>query len=167
MYGQGLVTCLNKSDIAQLQEAIATPLESLSTPTAGLFPEFEQLEAFAGNQLEDDFHTILTRHGPSLQACVFFCSFLLPLQAAGFSTVGLNMTRTSTHVFTSPAELEHSCMCTVSAGSGQRLVWTVRTCFANRSLSSRQPGYFPRWTGFHCRYGMPILENTLHKTHIM
>lgn len=61
MYGQGLVTCLNKSDIPRLEEAIATPLEALSTPTAGLFPEFEQLEAFAGNQLEADFHTILNR----------------------------------------------------------------------------------------------------------
>ena len=62
MYGQGRATCLNKADIPRLQEAIATPLESLSTPTAGLFPEFEQLEAFAGNQLEQDFHNILTRH---------------------------------------------------------------------------------------------------------
>lgn len=62
VYGQGRATCLNKADIPRLQEAIATPLESLSTPTAGLFPEFEQLEAFAGNQLEQDFHNILTRH---------------------------------------------------------------------------------------------------------
>ncbi len=43
------------------QEALDTPLEELSTPMAGLFPEFEQLEAFAGQQLDDDFHTMLTR----------------------------------------------------------------------------------------------------------
>ncbi len=55
------MTCLNKEDIPRLQEAVATPLEALSTPRAGLFPEFEQLEAFAGSQLEDDFYTILTR----------------------------------------------------------------------------------------------------------
>ncbi len=64
VYGQGLVTCLNRGDIPRLQEAVATPLEALSTPTAGLFPEFEQLEAFAGNQLEQDFHNILTRQAP-------------------------------------------------------------------------------------------------------
>ena len=64
VYGQGLVTCLNRADIPRLQEAVATPLEALSTPTAGLFPEFEQLEAFAGNQLEQDFHNILTRQAP-------------------------------------------------------------------------------------------------------
>ena len=43
------------------QEALEMPLEELSTPMAGLFPEFEQLEAFAGQQLDDDFHTMLTR----------------------------------------------------------------------------------------------------------
>ena len=31
----------------------------MSTDSAGLFPEFEQLEAFAGAQLEDSFHSIL------------------------------------------------------------------------------------------------------------
>lgn len=63
VYGKGLVTCLNTEDMFRLQEAMSTPLEALSTPRAGLFPEFEQLEAFAGNQLDqkDDFYAILTR----------------------------------------------------------------------------------------------------------
>ncbi|BDA46196.1 ATP-dependent RNA helicase SUPV3L1, mitochondrial [Coccomyxa sp. Obi] len=84
VYGQGLVTCLNKSDIARLQEAIATPLEALSTPTAGLFPEFEQLEAFAGNQLEQDFHTILTRFGAEarVDGTYMFCKQESVIQAA-------------------------------------------------------------------------------------
>jgi hypothetical protein len=89
VYGKGLVTCLNSEDIPRLQEALATPLEALSTPRAGLFPEFEQLEAFAGNQLEDDFYNILTRsvsycHGAfadcisvSPQLC---CLELLPIR---------------------------------------------------------------------------------------
>ena len=46
----------------RLRQALEAPLDSMSTPTAGLFPEFEQLEAFAGSQLEDDFHTILARY---------------------------------------------------------------------------------------------------------
>ena len=61
-FGQGLVTCLNAADTMRLRQALEAPLDSMSTPTAGLFPEFEQLEAFAGSQLEDDFHTILARY---------------------------------------------------------------------------------------------------------
>ena len=46
----------------RLRHALDAPLDTMSTPTAGLFPEFEQLEAFAGSQLEDDFSTILARY---------------------------------------------------------------------------------------------------------
>jgi ATP-dependent RNA helicase SUPV3L1/SUV3 len=73
-FGQGLVTCLNASDTARLQQALDAPLDSMSTNTAGLFVEFEQLEAFAGAQLESTFDGILTRcvlvsiMFPSLQA---------------------------------------------------------------------------------------------------
>ena len=56
------MTCLNAADTMRLRQALEAPLDSMSTPTAGLFPEFEQLEAFAGSQLEDDFHTILARY---------------------------------------------------------------------------------------------------------
>ena len=56
------MTCLNAADTLRLRQALEAPLDSMSTPTAGLFPEFEQLEAFAGSQLEDDFHTILARY---------------------------------------------------------------------------------------------------------
>lgn len=55
------MTCLAASDTERLQQALDAPLGAMSTPTAGLFPEFEQLEAFAGAQLEDNFHSILTR----------------------------------------------------------------------------------------------------------
>ena len=56
-----MVTCLNASDTERLQQALDAPLDAMSTDTAGLFPEFEQLEAFAGSQLEDSFYSILTR----------------------------------------------------------------------------------------------------------
>ena len=55
------MTCLNAADTERLQEAMDAPLDALSTDSAGLFPEFEQLEAFAGAQLEDSFHSILKR----------------------------------------------------------------------------------------------------------
>ena len=57
----GLVTCLNATDTERLQEALDAPMEAMSTDSAGIFPEFEQLEAFAGAQLEDSFHSILKR----------------------------------------------------------------------------------------------------------
>ena len=60
------MTCLNAADTLRLRQALDAPLDTMSTPTAGLFPEFEQLEAFAGSQLEDDFHTILARCALSL-----------------------------------------------------------------------------------------------------
>ena len=44
----GLATCLNAADTERLQEALDAPLDAMSTDSAGLFPEFEQLEAFAG-----------------------------------------------------------------------------------------------------------------------
>lgn len=43
-YAEGLATTLRSSDAAQLREALEAPPSSLSTPTAGLFPEFEHLE---------------------------------------------------------------------------------------------------------------------------
>ena len=52
---------MNAGDTARLQQALDAPLDSLSTDTAGLFVEFEQLEAFAGAQLESTFDGILTR----------------------------------------------------------------------------------------------------------
>ena len=55
------MTCLNVGDTARLQQALDAPLDSMSTDTAGLFVEFEQLEAFAGAQLESTFDGILTR----------------------------------------------------------------------------------------------------------
>ena len=60
-FGMGLATCLNAADTERLQEALDAPLDAMSTDSAGLFPEFEQLEAFAGAQLEESFHSILKR----------------------------------------------------------------------------------------------------------
>ena len=57
----GLATCLNAADTERLQKALDAPMEAMSTDSAGIFPEFEQLEAFAGAQLEDNFHSILNR----------------------------------------------------------------------------------------------------------
>lgn len=43
-FKEGLATTLRSSDALTLREALEAPASSLSTPTAGLFPEFEHLE---------------------------------------------------------------------------------------------------------------------------
>jgi hypothetical protein len=43
-FSEGRVTCLDRGDVRQLREALATPLTDLKTDRAGLFPEFEHLE---------------------------------------------------------------------------------------------------------------------------
>ncbi|KAK9817863.1 hypothetical protein WJX72_003314 [[Myrmecia] bisecta] len=74
-YNKGVVTCLNKADMPRLREALDTPLEDLSTPAAGLFPEFEHLEMFAGQLPEESFARLLTRFGEEarLDGTYFFC----------------------------------------------------------------------------------------------
>ncbi|KAI8473274.1 MAG: P-loop containing nucleoside triphosphate hydrolase protein [Monoraphidium minutum] len=47
-YPQGFATTIDKADLPLLREAIALPPEALSTPAAGLAPEFEMVEMLAG-----------------------------------------------------------------------------------------------------------------------
>ena len=41
---QGLATTRQRGDVATLKAALEVPLADMSTPAAGLFPEFEHLE---------------------------------------------------------------------------------------------------------------------------
>ncbi len=43
-WGEGLATCRMRADVPSLKAALAVPLADMSTPHAGLFPEFEHLE---------------------------------------------------------------------------------------------------------------------------
>ena len=55
------MTCLNPEDVPRLQAALDMPMGALATPAAGLFPEFDQLEAFAGKMLGESYARILER----------------------------------------------------------------------------------------------------------
>ena len=61
------MTCLHESDVRGLRAALALPAEALAPAAAGLFPEFDQLEAFAGNQLGQSFPETLRRCAPPLR----------------------------------------------------------------------------------------------------
>ena len=43
-YAEGLATTLRNADVRTLRKALDAPPSALSTPAAGLFPEFEHLE---------------------------------------------------------------------------------------------------------------------------
>ena len=62
VYRKGLVTCLQPGDMPRLRAALDVPLSSLSTPAAGLFPEFDQMEALASQVPGEDFPTLLQRY---------------------------------------------------------------------------------------------------------
>ena len=59
------MTCLNPEDVPRLRAALDMPMSALATPAAGLFPEFDQLEAFAGKMLGESYAMILQRCGPA------------------------------------------------------------------------------------------------------
>jgi ATP-dependent RNA helicase SUPV3L1/SUV3 len=50
---RGAAVALDPRDEPRLREALDSPLEDLSTPKAGLFPEFEQLESYASGVQPD------------------------------------------------------------------------------------------------------------------
>lgn len=54
-FAQGRATCRDAADVPLLRAAVDAPLEGLNTPKAGLFPEFEHLEVFAGQNPDDSF----------------------------------------------------------------------------------------------------------------
>lgn len=51
-HSKGLVTCLTQKHIEELREGLLAPLNAAATPKAGLYPEFEHIEAFAGRRPE-------------------------------------------------------------------------------------------------------------------
>lgn len=63
-FDRGLVTCMHAADVPQLRRALSTPATALATPAAGLFPEFDQLEAFAGKMLGASFADTLQQCAP-------------------------------------------------------------------------------------------------------
>lgn len=46
-YSHGKATCLDKEDVARLKLGLHVPQEHLATAKAGIYPEYEQFEAFA------------------------------------------------------------------------------------------------------------------------
>ncbi|PRW56167.1 ATP-dependent RNA helicase mitochondrial [Chlorella sorokiniana] len=72
---EGLATCRDPADVARLQEAIAVPLDQLTTPTAGLFPEFEHFEVFAGQRPDEPYSSLLQsfEREALLDSNYFFC----------------------------------------------------------------------------------------------
>ncbi len=82
------MTCLHESDVRGLRAALATPAEALAPAAAGLFPEFDQLEAFAGNQLGQSFPETLRRCEPPPVRLRHFASGCWMQRAAGCSLGG-------------------------------------------------------------------------------
>lgn len=87
-WAEGLVTCLHESDVRGLRVALATPAEALAPAAAGLFPEFDQLEAFAGNQLGQSFPETLRRCEPPPVRLRHFATGCWMQRAAGCSLGG-------------------------------------------------------------------------------
>lgn len=81
---KGLATCLNPTDVPRLQEAIDVPLDQLVTPTAGLFPEFEHFEVFAGQRPDEPYSSLLGafEREALLDSSYFFCKQDSVVQAA-------------------------------------------------------------------------------------
>lgn len=93
--GTGLATCRLGSDVKRLQAALDVPLDDMSTPHAGLFPEFEHLEVFAGQVPELSFPEVLARFGQEarLDGTYFLCQqeALLALAKALEQVKGLSL----------------------------------------------------------------------------
>lgn len=75
IYAEGYVTCYDPSHMDILRNALALPQSALSTPAAGLFPEFELIEMFASKLPGGDMclllHKLMT--DAKLDGMYFFC----------------------------------------------------------------------------------------------
>lgn len=75
IYPAGYVTCYDPSHMDIMRDALALPQSSLSTPAAGLFPEFELIEMFAskipGGDMCHLLHKLMTE--AKLDGMYFFC----------------------------------------------------------------------------------------------
>ncbi|KAL4443033.1 hypothetical protein ABPG77_008524 [Micractinium sp. CCAP 211/92] len=71
----GLATCRDPADVPRLQEALEVPLGQLTTPSAGLFPEFEHFEVFAGARPDAQYSDLLAAFEQEalLDSSYFFC----------------------------------------------------------------------------------------------
>ena len=56
IYPKGLVGTHKQADLPRVIEAVNMPLAQLSTPAAGLFPEFQHLELLAGQVMQTTTH---------------------------------------------------------------------------------------------------------------
>ncbi|KAK9853646.1 hypothetical protein WJX84_009241 [Apatococcus fuscideae] len=74
-YSQGLATCINRKEIPSLQEALEVAQDAMKTPHAGILPEWDQLERFAGQLPGQALPAVLTRFGAEarIDGTFFFC----------------------------------------------------------------------------------------------
>ena len=72
---QGLATCINSKEIPALQQALDAPQAALKTPHAGILPEWDQMERFAGQLPGETFPSVLKRFGGEarIDGTFFFC----------------------------------------------------------------------------------------------
>ena len=72
---QGLATCINRKEIPSLDEALNVAQDALKTPHAGILPEWDQLERFAGQLPGQALPAVLKRFGGEarIDGTFFFC----------------------------------------------------------------------------------------------
>ncbi|DBA92452.1 TPA: hypothetical protein ACH3X1_002686 [Trebouxia sp. C0004] len=75
IYPKGFVGTRAPADLPTVTSALNMPLNKLSTPAAGLFPEFQHLELLAGQVPDDSFADLLRRFSneAKLEGTFFFC----------------------------------------------------------------------------------------------
>ncbi|KAL0044525.1 hypothetical protein WJX82_011160 [Trebouxia sp. C0006] len=75
IYPKGFVGTRASADLPTVTSALNMPLNMLSTPAAGLFPEFQHLELLAGQVPDDKFADLLRRFSneAKLEGTFFFC----------------------------------------------------------------------------------------------
>jgi ATP-dependent RNA helicase SUPV3L1/SUV3 len=99
-FARGAAATLEARDAPRLAAELAKPPEALATPRAGLFPEFEHFEVFAGRRPELPFAALLAEFAAHavLEGRYFFCRQDSVLAAAGLlaDVAGLSLRDTYT-----------------------------------------------------------------------
>lgn len=75
-YSLGKATCLDKDDVRRLKVGLSVPQENLATTKAGIYPEYEQFEAFAtANATCNSFAELIEKFSEQaeLRGNYFFC----------------------------------------------------------------------------------------------
>ncbi len=72
---QGYATCINRKEIPGLEQALNAPQDALKTPHAGLLPEWDQMERYAGQLPGETYPAVLKRFGGEarMDGTFFFC----------------------------------------------------------------------------------------------